>query len=87
MKKFCSLSLSNPNSEQRSEGILGKSIGESLNGITTPKFKENAGAVRERFSVIRAHYEEKTKEELAASGNSPRITLVDQAIETILKQM
>ena len=71
----------------KERGNAWKSIAENLNDSTTHKFKVDARAVRERFSVIRAHYEEKTKEELAASGISPEFTAVDQAIESILEKM
>ncbi|KAJ7351010.1 hypothetical protein OS493_037270 [Desmophyllum pertusum] len=58
----------------KERGNAWKGIADSLNDSTTLKFKVNTRAVRERFSVITAHYEDKTKEELAASGISPEFT-------------
>ena len=76
-----------PRPRTKERGNAWKCIAENLNDIRTKNFKVDARAVRERFSVIKAHYEAKTREELAASGILPELTPADQAIEDILEQM
>ena len=76
-----------PRPRTKERGNAWKCIAENLNDIRTKNFKVDARAVRERFSVIKAHYEAKTREELAASGISPELTPADQAIEDILEQI
>ncbi|XP_065642734.1 uncharacterized protein LOC136074356 [Hydra vulgaris] len=50
-------------------------------------FKVDARAVRERFDLLVSQYLSKQKTEEKASGISPQVTPVDEALESVLEQI
>ena len=68
----------------REKGDLWKAISDNLNSLDG--FKVDARAVRERYGVIRAHFERKEKEEKMASGINPEVTPLDTTLEELTER-
>lgn len=73
----------------RERGNIWKQIAEHLNEVSNDDifFKVDNRAVRDRFNILIAHYNEKMKEQEKASGISPEPTPLDEALESILDRM
>ena len=61
-----------------------KATADNLNSLDG--FKVDAKAVRERYSVIKAHFEEEEKEGKRASGINPDVTPLDTALEELIER-
>ena len=61
-----------------------KAISDNLNSLDG--FKVDARAVRERYGVIRAHFEAKEKEKKMASGINPEVTPLDTTLEELIER-
>ena len=71
----------------KERGNAWKMVADNLNEMDPEKFKVDQRGVRERFAVLKAHLEAKSREELRASGISPDHTALEQAIEDIIEQI
>ena len=67
----------------RERGNAWKSIAENLNAIDCQNFRVDSRAVRERFFHIKARFERQTRDDNKATGISPEVTLLDQALQDI----
>lgn len=70
----------------RERGQSWDRVAEALNSIQNPRFVVKKRAVRERYSVIESAFKKKDKEEIRATGISPELSEVDEAIEDIINQ-
>ena len=68
----------------REKSNLWKATGDNLNPLDG--FKVDAKVVRERYGVVKAHFEAKEKEEKMASGINPEVTPLDAALEELIEQ-
>ena len=68
----------------RERGHAWDEVADRLSKISEPKFLVDQRAVRERYSKLEKGFKRKMAMEERASGISPQITEVDQAIETII---
>ena len=71
----------------RERGNAWRAIADNLNAITTHQFRVDSRAVRERFAHIIARFERSTKDDQKATGTSPEVTLLDQALQDITERM
>ena len=68
----------------RERGHAWDEVADRLSKISEPKFLVDQRAVRERYSKLEKGFKRKMAMEERASGISPQMTEVDQAIETII---
>lgn len=64
-------------------GKIWTKIADTLNSLTTIRFKVNQRGVRERYERLRKKFLEKQREEEKASGISPEETELDSLLEEI----
>lgn len=74
-----------PRTKER--GNAWKMVAENLNQLDSEKFKVDQRAVRERFGILKTHFETKTREELKASGIAPENDEIMNALEDILEKI
>ena len=69
----------------REKGQSWDRIATALNTYIEPRFSADQRAVRERFAKLEKYFKKKTASEVRASGISPEITELDEAMENILE--
>jgi len=70
--------------ESRERGHAWDEVADQLCKISEPKFYVDQTAVQERYSKLENGFKRKMAMEERASGISPQMTEVDEAIETII---
>ena len=71
----------------RERGQCWDSIAENLSSLSYPKFSVDQRAVRDRFSKLERYFRKRMASEERASGISPEMTELDEALENIIEMM
>ena len=67
-------------------GQIWEEIAEILNGIPEPNFAVTKRSVRDHFNTLSTNYKKRMRDEEKASGISPEITEVDEALADLLER-
>lgn len=67
-------------------GDIWEEIANTLNKIAEPKFTVSKRSVRDRYSTLSKNYKKRNSEEMKASGISPEVTEVDEALEDLVQR-
>ena len=70
----------------KESGNAWSQVAEDLNQIKSLQMNVDQRAVRDRFKIIRSHFLHKMRDEESASGISPEMTPVDEALDDIIER-
>ncbi|XP_057290242.1 uncharacterized protein LOC130612928 [Hydractinia symbiolongicarpus] len=71
----------------KERGNAWKVIAENLSQLDSEQFQADQRSVRERFGILKTRYQNKTREELKASGIAPEFDKIMDAMEDISEKI
>ena len=69
----------------REKGQAWDKVAEALNSVQQLRFNVDQRRVRERYDILKKAYQKRMREEERASGISPEMSELDEAIESIVE--
>ena len=67
-------------------GDIWEEIATALNEIAEPKFSVSKRSVRDHFNTLSKNYKKRNSDEIKASGITPEVTEVDEALEDLIQR-